>query len=199
MECISSSDNDDDDEDGDDDNGQLPPEMFKYGKQREALINTRTKDQLRAQSIVFSFLQKRFHPDFHHFLVPHIGISEERVQLYFYDSEHDILIEARPENLFVSEEEINMKTIIGLWLVLNNEYFCSGITKEMKTGGFTAEFLVNDPTRKKIYEEELKFGCGSSSFEYDVKLNYKDDHDFLEFETPLNKRRIVIYSDNSSY
>ena len=52
--------------------------------------------QLIAETIVFSFLQKKKkqHPELSHFLIPGVGIASNAMLLMFYDSEHDVFLES---------------------------------------------------------------------------------------------------------
>jgi hypothetical protein len=48
------------------------------------------REQIRAEAIVFSFLQKKNHPKLDNFLIPSIIISKSQVAVCMYDSENDI-------------------------------------------------------------------------------------------------------------
>lgn len=50
--------------------------------------------QIIAQTIVFSFLQKKYHPEQDNFLTPCIGIGRTELIVMFYDAEHDVLLES---------------------------------------------------------------------------------------------------------
>nr|XP_022307430.1 uncharacterized protein LOC111113434 isoform X2 [Crassostrea virginica]XP_022307431.1 uncharacterized protein LOC111113434 isoform X2 [Crassostrea virginica] len=109
-----------------------------------------SREQIIAQSIVFSFYQKRVNPDYANHLIPSIGISKEKIVVYFYDCINDVLLES-PEMPYISADGAFVKpTIVALWLVLNFKYFCSGITKGIKELGFTSGFV-------QIVQEKLKY------------------------------------------
>ena len=58
--------------------------------------------QLVAESIVFSFLQKKRHPERENFLTPCIGVGSSFMLLMLYDSFHDVLLESAPVPLTLS-------------------------------------------------------------------------------------------------
>ncbi|XP_021357355.1 uncharacterized protein LOC110452921 [Mizuhopecten yessoensis] len=49
--------------------------------------------EIMAKTIVFSYLQKYRHPESDNFLCPCIGVTFTDLIIFFYDSEHDILLE----------------------------------------------------------------------------------------------------------
>ena len=49
-------------------------------------------EQALAQTIVFSLLQKKEHPEFKHHMIPNIVISPKEVEVLLYDAENDILL-----------------------------------------------------------------------------------------------------------
>lgn len=59
------------------------------------------RNQTLAQIIVFSFLQKQTHPLLDHFLVLCIAATIKEIEIYFYDSKYDILLDSRGMNVFI--------------------------------------------------------------------------------------------------
>lgn len=110
------------------------------------------REQIIAQSIVFSFYQKRINPDYSNHLIPSIGISKDKIVVYFYDCVNDVLLESS-EMVYLSQGALVKNTIVALWLVLNFKYFCSGITKSMKESGFTSGFVQIVQEKLKCYKE----------------------------------------------
>ena len=53
-----------------------------------------SREQIMAQCIVFSFLQKKLHPDYVNHLIPSIGIARHRLVMFFYDCDNDVLQES---------------------------------------------------------------------------------------------------------
>lgn len=47
------------------------------------------REQIIAQSIVSSFYQKRINPDYTNHMIPSIGISKDKIVVYFYDCIND--------------------------------------------------------------------------------------------------------------
>ncbi|XP_045156233.2 uncharacterized protein LOC123522835 [Mercenaria mercenaria] len=108
--------------------------------------------QIIAQTIVFSFLQKKIHGNqLKHGLIPGIGISKKKLLVCFYDTENDILLITKPMLLF-GDKEIIYSSIVFLWLTLNYRQFCSGIPDALKE--FKAGFLP-DPVLRQMYTEKV--------------------------------------------
>lgn len=115
---------------------------------------------ITAQTTVFSFLQKKTHPERDHFLIPCFGVGNSTLVVVFYDSEHDVLLESTHIPLFRSsgcdEYEFNDTAIIVSWLTVNYKYLCSGVTEDMKS--FKGDFFEDVREKMKIYEGELQLG-----------------------------------------
>ena len=121
------------------------------------------EEQMLAQTIVFSFLQRSKHPEYKTFLAPCIGISKRHVVFYFYDSEHDYLLESTCFDLQVPGLGIKKSTVLAMWLTLNYKYLCSGITHAIKGSGYTADFEKFGKGKMELYKNHLTFCCGPSS------------------------------------
>ena len=121
------------------------------------------EEQMIAQTIVFSFLQKHKHQEYKTFLAPCIGISKKHVVFYFYDSDHDFLLESSCFDLQVPGRGIKKSTVLAMWLTLNYKYLCSGITVAIKESGYTADFHTFGKDKMELYKNRLTFGCGQSS------------------------------------
>lgn len=79
------------------------------------------------------FLQKQRHLTckFDYFLVPSIAATKLEIKSYFYDSEHDILLESRGMNLFIEiletkSQPLSYEAIFAVWLVVNYKFLCCG-------------------------------------------------------------------------
>ncbi|XP_033728757.1 uncharacterized protein LOC117317896 [Pecten maximus] len=132
--------------------------------------------QVIAETIVFSFLQKKRHPEYSHFLFPCIGVSRKEMVVYFYDSEHDVLLESSSIPLRTVEGNVNVVSIIVSWLVVNHKYFCGGLTEELKKE--TSGFFCQAEQALPIYENQLQFGdidVGISWPKPKHRFNYVDD------------------------
>lgn len=119
--------------------------------------------QIIAQTIVFSFLQKKKHPERENFLTPCIGIGSTELIVMFYDSEHDVLLESSSVSLFENEFscEFSFEAILVYWLTVNYKYFCCGIVEKDKK--HKSNFFVHAKDKIHIYEDKLKLGNVSNS------------------------------------
>lgn len=111
-----------------------------------------------AQTIVFSFLQKKAHPERDSFLTPCIGIGSSELVVMFYDSEHDILLESSSIPLFTdpSSLEFSYTAILVSWLVVNYNFLCTGLPDHMTA--YNSDFCVHAGKKLKVYEENLVLG-----------------------------------------
>lgn len=143
-------------------------------KYSDSLIHDR--QQIIAETIVFSFLQKKINPDLDHFLIPTIGTSKSDVLFYLYDSEHDILLESPPFFLFENKREISYVTVVALWLAVNHTILGTGITDYIKDRSFTADFLTHLKNKnvKTLYENECQLGQLKGKVKVDPY--YRPDH-----------------------
>lgn len=83
--------------------------------------------QALAQIIVFSCQQKKNHPAiFSNLMVPNIIITPKRFQVIMYDVRKDLLICSRSIELFDSENNLECKAIVVIWMVLHYRLFCTG-------------------------------------------------------------------------
>lgn len=119
-----------------------------------------------AQTIVFSFCQRKKHPHFSNFLIPNIFISPKDFRIIMYDSVNDILICSAPLPIFqpYPSKSLQIASIIILWMVLHHRMFCGGIDPSsiMGTVNEMKEIQSNFKDRAKeklnIYINALKFG-----------------------------------------
>nr|XP_022345589.1 uncharacterized protein LOC111138078 [Crassostrea virginica] len=89
--------------------------------------------QLVAETIVFSFLQKKRHPERSNFLTTCIGIAKSCLVIMLYDSEHGVLLESSliPLMSATCSNKFSVDAILVTWLALNYKYLCTGLTEEM--------------------------------------------------------------------
>ncbi|XP_033757118.1 uncharacterized protein LOC117339548 isoform X2 [Pecten maximus] len=119
--------------------------------------------QIIAQTVVFSFLQKQNQPLSKHFLFPCFGIEGTSLVIYFYDSEYDVLLQSSVIPLLVpgtskSHPKVNLTAILVSWLAVNCKYLSSGLQETLKYKDETAGFFLQAKDKIKIYEKELKSG-----------------------------------------
>lgn len=86
-------------------------------------------------------------------MIPSIGISKDKIVVYFYDCINDVLLESSEMPFLTAQGALVKSTIVALWLVLNFKYFCSGITKGMKESGFKSGFVQIVQEKLKYYDE----------------------------------------------
>ncbi|XP_060554711.1 uncharacterized protein LOC132715679 isoform X2 [Ruditapes philippinarum] len=98
------------------------------------------RDQLIAQTIVFSFLEKKEKTTYENYLIPSIGIAKDQFVIFLYDSEHDILLESKVIKLWAPTGRLYQSALLALWLGINYSLTCSGVTEHMKSCGFTSDF-----------------------------------------------------------
>ncbi|XP_062586345.1 uncharacterized protein LOC134247966 [Saccostrea cucullata] len=138
----------------------LEDEQDKSSKNSPAEVKSKSNPlsmnpQLVAETIVFSFLQKKRHPELSNFLIPSIGISDNAMVLMFYDSEHDVLLESTPVPLYVeSETRFSVEAIFLAWLAVNYQFLCTGLTEDMLQ--YKAGFFAQAETKINVYKNELK-------------------------------------------
>ncbi|KAK3102375.1 hypothetical protein FSP39_010905 [Pinctada imbricata] len=123
--------------------------------------------QMIAETIVFSFLQKRLHPERDNFLTPCIGVgfSEflgvgfSELFIMLYDSEHDVLLESCkiPLSSPTQPNKFNMTAVLLSWLVVNYKFLCTGLTDEMKAF-YKADFFEKAGPKLQVYNELLSMG-----------------------------------------
>ncbi|XP_069115430.1 uncharacterized protein [Argopecten irradians] len=117
-------------------------------------------EQIIAETIVFSFLQKKRHPEYCQYLAPCIGITEKEMVVYFYDAEHDVLLQSSPIFLHsqhrTSVGHISLTAVLVAWLVLNHKYLCDGLPEALKTR--KAGFYDTAESKLSVYQNELQFG-----------------------------------------
>ncbi|XP_045166191.2 uncharacterized protein LOC123529741 [Mercenaria mercenaria] len=101
-----------------------------------SLFMDRLRQQMLSETIVFSFLLfNETGGSLKNYLVPTVGISTEKLKIFFYDCVEDILLEACPTNLFYtapSDRQIHTRAVLMLWLTLNYEIFCTGVPDVLK-------------------------------------------------------------------
>ncbi|XP_033730798.1 uncharacterized protein LOC117320259 [Pecten maximus] len=119
------------------------------------------KHQMLAQTILFSFLQKKNFPESRHFLVPSIGVSPKEVIFFFYDSENDVLIQSVKMPLR-SGTGVCYSTIIAIWMTLNYRHLGSGITSLIRAPKSNFFNLAKDVI--DIYQNDLNLGGIQGSF-----------------------------------
>ena len=149
-----------------------PPESPGGKSAVEVKMKTslRKNPQIISQTIVFSFLQKKRHPDRENFLIPCIGVGNSELIVMFYDSEHDVLLESSSVPLFENlySCEFSYSSILACWLTVNYTILCTGLVEEFKN--CKSNFFTHASEKINIYEEKLKFQNVNSMESNELKL-----------------------------
>lgn len=134
--------------------------------------NHGAENQAIAQTIVFSYIQRKRHPSFQNYLIPNILISPYHFRILMYDSLNDILICSVKLPIFQDKEKcekLSVESIVFLWIVLHYRIFCVGInvTELLNSGSIKdlRDIQSNFPERArekfKLYEESSTIGISS--------------------------------------
>jgi hypothetical protein len=153
------------------------PQASPGGKSVEVKMKSSTlskNPQLVAETIVFSFLQKKRHPELSNFLIPCVGIASNAMLLMFYDSEHDVLLESSLVPLYEeSERRFSVEAVFITWLTVNYKFLCTGLTDEMMS--YKAGFFEQAKEKLDIYKNNLKMpNVGVSPPIIRKKLSFSD-------------------------
>lgn len=129
------------------------------------------ENQAIAQTIVFSFIQRKRHPEFSNFLIPNILISPQEFRIIMYDSVNDILVCSVPLPIFqpYPSKSLEIASIIILWMVLHYRIFCEGtgtLTREraVDMNKIQANFKERAKEKLELYINALKFGVQGFPF-----------------------------------
>ena len=125
-------------------------------KVQTCIEDERVTNQVIAQTIVFSFLQRKQHSEYEQFLIPSVAVSRKEIIFYFYDSQYDILLRSPAFPLFV-DDGMSMAAILCSWFVMNYKYLCSGVTEGMITAP-KANFFEFAGKQLHVYKENLALG-----------------------------------------
>ncbi|KAK3084042.1 hypothetical protein FSP39_007201 [Pinctada imbricata] len=124
--------------------------------------------QVQAQTIVFSFYQRKRHPEVG--LVPSIAVRRTHIHRalgdsgnYFYDCHKDIYLLSKEMPLFQGKDgSLNFVTLVATWLVVNYKQLMTGATEEI--------------------EKDVKFGL-MDAFSSDSLDYYKSGIEMTPFDT----------------
>ena len=115
----------------------------------------RNNPKLVAEAVVFSFLQKKRHPELSNLLIPCVGMADNAMLLMFYDSEHDVLLESSPIPLYSStcKNKFSAEAVLIAWLAVNYRFLCTGLTDDMLP--YKAGFFDQAKDCITVYENDL--------------------------------------------
>ncbi|XP_045159225.2 uncharacterized protein LOC123524806 [Mercenaria mercenaria] len=126
-----------------------------------------SKEHIRAETIIHSFLQKKYHPELDNFLIPTIAMSRTHVAVCMYDCENDVFLETPLLNLFQGKF-LKEATVVTLWLALNFKYCCSGVPDEIMDTAFKADFFKQVGPVLENYFSDVTAPC-----------DYRPKHEWL--------------------
>ena len=80
-----------------------------------------------------------------------------KVKCFFYDSEEDVLLETAEMDLKIdlTVPKISQTAVVLLWLTINYQIFCSGISDKMKK--YNAQFFERVGDHIDFYRNETAF------------------------------------------
>lgn len=114
-------------------------------------------DQAIAQTIVFSFFQRKGSPNI---FIPNILISPKEFRVIMYNADNDLLICSEPLNLFTEQDStrcLNVSAVIVLWMVLHYETFLEDVKQVVQEDCIQhvkAEF--NPKSNNNVYWTKIK-------------------------------------------
>jgi hypothetical protein len=120
--------------------------------------------QMVAKTFVFSFLQHRQNPGkMQNNLIPSIGIKNEKLIVFMYDCDNDVLLGSHLLDLF-DEGDIDVRIVIFLWFILNYKLFCTGLIDDYKFDNYQADFqTLLDKDCLQRYRNGVTMPCHSKT------------------------------------
>ncbi|XP_045173068.2 uncharacterized protein LOC123534740 [Mercenaria mercenaria] len=130
--------------------------------------------QLRAQTILFSFLQHKLNKDLlKNCLIPGIGMNAKELVIFFYDCENDVLLSSKTLQLFRGKE-LSLSVVLFLWLTLNYRHFCSGVAEGMK--GFKSTFFSKAENYLKDYYSDVTLSLHMPFKKQETEFGWSDNY-----------------------
>lgn len=139
-------------------------------------------NQAIAQTIVFSFLQKKVLPNLS--FIPNILISPKEFRIIMYDVDNDILLCSEPLAIFCGRV-LRISSIIIIWMVLHYELFLENIKPRFEKGAidmrkFNAKFKKRAKDKIDVYLNKLEFA--TRNIQSKSKKCFPSSADLLEGE-----------------
>lgn len=107
--------------------------------------------QIFSKTITFSFLKNKDKPNMT--LIPTVAVNRDYMQVHFYDSEKDILLQSGCFGLFLETNILNIIAVTVIWMTLNYKIFCTGSVEGMPSSSFHKLINVHD------FKEGVKSPC----------------------------------------
>ena len=96
--------------------------------------------QILAETIAYSFLKNREKREIT--LIPTLAINKDYIQVHFYDSEEDVLIQSAPLFFMQSDTfELCYNAVLVVWMTLNYRIFCGGVIDGMCKAEFIQKLI----------------------------------------------------------
>lgn len=110
-------------------------------------VDSNVKDyhQILAKKITYSFLKNKTRSQLS--LNPLIAINKDSIQVHFYHSENNVLLQSGLFPLFPRSMNLNNIAVLVIWILLNHSLFYTGSTEGMPKSGFHE--LINVDTYKQ--------------------------------------------------
>ncbi|KAK3089753.1 hypothetical protein FSP39_006213 [Pinctada imbricata] len=144
--------------------------------------------QVQAQTIVFSFYQRKRHPEVG--LIPCIAVSKTHIQFHFYDCEKDIYLMSNELPLFTGEDDrLNCVTIMATWLVVNYKQLITGVTNEMENESRFGLLNAFSPEAVEYYKSDIVM----SPFETTNYNAQKDDRILTKRRKSASVKRLKLF------
>lgn len=132
--------------------------------------------QALAQTIVFSWIQRKRHPERSNHMVPNIVISPKQFKIMMYDAEKDVFLVSTFIDLFIDEKctKLSSNAVIVLWMVLHNRMFCTGFDSEVKPTlleKLKSDFITIVDDKLGTYSDSLEYFVSKFNPEKKLALN----------------------------
>ena len=142
--------------------------FYYYIDMKQNFVNAdKPHKKILSQTIVCSFLQKRFDPSGNS-LIPTIGISDTELVVYFYDHEKDVLLQSRGIS-FQEKGESQITAVLVAWLVVNYKYLCGGLVESLNDAP-KANFSSLCKEKEGIYKNRLRHGKVGQGENYNMNF-----------------------------
>lgn len=132
--------------------------------------------QALAQTIVFSWIQRKRHPERSNHMVPNIVISPKQFKIMMYDAGKDVFLVSTFIDLFTDEKctKLSSNAVIVLWMVLHNRLFCTGFDSRVDSSlleKLKSDFITIVDDKLGTYSDSLEFFVSKFNPEKKPALN----------------------------
>ncbi|XP_052815178.1 uncharacterized protein LOC128242152 [Mya arenaria] len=141
-------------------------ESFIEVKNERCISKTELR-QVFAETISFSFLKNKENKGVT--LIPSVAVDKNCVSVHMYDSELDVFLQGGPIPIFSENtKQINISTVIAVWITLNYKLFSIGVIDGMNKAGLHGQIDIDK------YKTEVKAPCRNTYEEPDDWLMRND-------------------------